>query len=75
MKTILFAALIAGGLGLFGATSSSAAPASGTVIGELAGANQVTQDVRWRGRHHWRGRHYWRGGYHWRGGRHHHWRR
>jgi hypothetical protein len=79
MKAIVFAALIAGGLGLFGASATSAAPANGVVIGDLAGTNQVIQDVRWDGRHYRGGRHYWghrqyRGHRHyWRGGR--HWRR
>ena len=77
MRALLFGALIAAGLGLFGAGGAGAAPAAGIVIDTAASAIQTTVDVRWRG-HGW-GRHHWRGGHHWRGShwgyRRHYWHR
>jgi hypothetical protein len=45
-KLVMAAALVAGGMA-FAATPSSAVPANGPVIGDLAGTLNAVQDVRW----------------------------
>jgi hypothetical protein len=61
MKAVTLLLLSGIGAGLLGATSASAAPANGAIIGEATTAWQVTQQVVWRGRA-WG----WRGGWGWR---------
>ncbi len=68
MRGIILAMLVAGGIGLAGTASVSAAPVSGAVIGDAANAASPVETVqhwRWgsRGGRHWRG-----GGGHWRWG-------
>jgi hypothetical protein len=47
MRTILFALLIAIGLGLTGTSSPSAGPVNGVAIGEAASTAAVLSDVRY----------------------------
>jgi hypothetical protein len=73
MKALVLAAATAIGIGLFGASGVSAAPANGIVIDKsVAALDQVApQEVGWRWRHrHWGWRHHhWRwGSRHWRWG-------
>jgi predicted phage tail protein len=61
MRTLLAALLIAGGVGLAGASAVSAAPTSGLLLGEgsnLTGG--IAQQAHWRYRSRWRWHH--RGG-------------
>jgi len=62
MKAVTLLLLSGIGVALLGASSASAAPANGAIIGEAATASEVTQKVLWRGRA-WG----WRGGWGWRG--------
>ncbi len=57
MRSIAFAVLLAGGLGLIGATTASAAPASGTAINDAA---QVTSGHVVKVQHYWRRSRWWR---------------
>jgi hypothetical protein len=59
MKAMLFAALLGASTALLATSETSAAPANGVVLGELANATQSIQDVRWHW--HWHVRHWgWR---------------
>jgi hypothetical protein len=74
MRKIMVAGLAAAGIfGLAAATGASAAPVNGTVIGDLATANDhltTVQHWRWGSGGHWR----WGSGGHWRWGSGGHWR-
>ena len=65
MRTLLAALLVAGGVGLAGASAVSAAPTTGLAFGDAAKlTGGVAQQVHWRyrsGRHrcHWRHRSRW----------------
>ena len=66
MRGIIFAMLLAGGVGLAGTAGVSAAPINGSVIGNAADAASPVETVQ-----HWR----WGSGGHWRwGSRGGHWR-
>jgi hypothetical protein len=72
MRTLFAALLIAGGVGLCGASAVSAAPTSGLALGDAAKLTSVAQQAHWRHRSHWRwhhrgGRCHWRhrSGWHW----------
>jgi hypothetical protein len=61
MRTLLAALLVAGGVGLAGASAVSAAPTTGLPIGDavkLTGG--VAQQAHWRYRSRWRHRCHWR---------------
>jgi len=64
MRTVLFASLVAAGIGLVGATAASAAPINATPIGDAVTTNSGVQKVWWDrwGRWHpnWGGPHCWR---------------
>ena len=77
MRTILIAGLTAAGLALAATSGTSAAPANGVVIGDLAAATSPATTVQYYHRYrsyHWRygsyGGHYRYGSYggHWRWG-------
>lgn len=57
MRSIVFATLIAAGLGLAGVTTASAAPANGAVINDTA---TVTTNHVIKVQHWWRRSRYWR---------------
>lgn len=60
MKTILFAMLLAAGIGLAGtSTSVSAAPANGIAIGQTVDLGSAVVKAQWHSR--WRSRRGWRG--------------
>ena len=66
MRAVIFAVLVAAGVGLIGTSNVSAAPASGAIIGDAVKVdNSIVPVQHWRSRSHWR----WgsRGG-HWRWG-------
>jgi hypothetical protein len=66
MRTVLFATVVAAGIGMFAtAPTASAMPLGGTALGQTSEMGSPLQQVRdWRHRRHWRYRH-----------RHHHRRR
>lgn len=47
MRTVLFATLLAAGIGLVGASAVSAAPVNATPIGDAATTNSGVQKVWW----------------------------
>jgi hypothetical protein len=63
MRAIILAVLVAAGIGLAaGASTVSAAPASGVTINESATVNNAVVNVHWRGRSGWRRGGRWGGG-------------
>jgi hypothetical protein len=68
MRTLFAALLIAGGVGLAGASALSAAPTSGLALGDAAKlTGGVTEQAHWRHRSRWGWRWHHRGGRcHWR---------
>ena len=60
MRTLLAALLVAGGVGLAGASAVSAAPTGGLALGDaakLTGGVAEQAHYRWRSRWHWRRHH------------------
>ena len=54
MRTVLLAALVAGGIGLCGASTSLGAPANGAAIANVAETTSNVQEVRRYCYRHWR---------------------
>jgi hypothetical protein len=58
MRTLLAALLVAGGVGLAGASAVSAAPTSGLALGDAAKlTGGVAEQAHWRWRSRWHRRH------------------